>query len=76
MLKMRKHEIVLRKLSGGTAHLRTLEGTLNTIIIKNYLLFLIQCLSYAGCISQTWQKLKYCRLAFWPKAFVGVVCNI
>ena len=28
MLEVRKNEIALRKMSGGAAHLRTLEGTL------------------------------------------------
>jgi len=32
MLEVRENEMVLRKLSGGTAQLRTLEGTLATII--------------------------------------------
>jgi len=30
MLQVRKNEISLRKCSGGSAHLRTLEGTLVT----------------------------------------------
>jgi len=32
MLEVRENEMALRKLSGGAAQLRTLEGRLNTII--------------------------------------------
>jgi len=45
MLEVRENEIGLRKLSGGTAQLRTLEGTL----FRNYVLhFAVQVTQYAS----------------------------